>query len=259
MQYRILLVVIASIFFVGAPALAKGKPAKDAKGMAPETREAKEREARKACLEGDYAKGVSMLSELFLDTRSSVYIFNQGRCYEAAERYQDAIGRFREYMRMPGSDDDALAQKHIAECEALEAKKNPPFVAPEVQPVAQPTGATPAATVQPQSGAEQPQSTSSGAGLRTAGIVIGGVGVAGVATGLVLKEIEPPHAFDASKESTRKSYETFSWVGYGVGAAAIATGAILYGVGLSKGSSDNVAVVPTVGPGLAGAALRGTF
>ena len=267
MQKHIFFAVTVSTLLIGVPAFAKGRPAKAVWASESAGREVKEREARKACLEGDYAKGVAVLSDLFLDSKSPVYIFNQGRCYEQSERYQEAIGRFREYLRLPGSEEEALAQKHIAECEALEAKKTPPFLAPVVQPVAQPTGARPVATVQPQSGAAQPQSTSSDAGLRTAGIVIAGVGVAGVVTGLVLnlkanslaKEIEPPKAFDASKESTRKSYETFSWVGYGVGAAAIATGAIFYGVGLSKGSSDNVAFVPSIGPGLAGAALTGTF
>jgi tetratricopeptide (TPR) repeat protein len=271
MQYRVRFVLIASILFVGAPALAKGKAAKGAKSATPEAFEAKEREARKACLEGDYAKGVAILSDLFLDSKSPTYIFNQGRCYEQSERYQEAIGRFREYLRMPGSEDEALAQKHIAECEALDAKRNPPVVAVPVvaQPAAQPAPAVSATNAPPEGVVVRPQqqSSSSGSGLRVAGVVLAGVGVAALATGIVLNvkanslatSIEPPHAYDRSKESTRQSYETFGWVGYGIGAAAIVTGGVLYGVGWSKGSNDSVALVPAIGPRLAGAALRGAF
>jgi hypothetical protein len=268
MERQICLALIGSLLLVGGPAFAKGKPAKESQTSGRSEREAKEREARKACLEGDPAKGSAILSELFVDTKDRTYIFNGGRCFEQSERYPEAISRFREYLRTgPDPDDAALARKHIAECEELEAKRTPPVVVP---PVAQPTPLPVAENAEHQSAMPQPsheRPTRSGSGLRTAGIVTAAFGAAGLLTGIALnlkanslaKEIEPPNAYDASKESTRKSYETFSWIGYGVGAAAIATGAILYGVGLSRASSDKVAFVPAVGPGLAGLTLRGTF
>jgi len=57
MKNRICFVVIISLLTVAAPALGKGKPAKEVKVPEPTGREAREREARKACLEGDYVKG----------------------------------------------------------------------------------------------------------------------------------------------------------------------------------------------------------
>jgi hypothetical protein len=60
--------------------------------------QAKERAAKKACLTGDPEKGVAILADLFIDTDDLAYIFNQGRCYEQNRRYEDAIGRFREYL-----------------------------------------------------------------------------------------------------------------------------------------------------------------
>jgi len=63
------------------------------------SRQAQEREARKACLSGDYPKGVTILSDLFVDTKDPTFIFNQGRCFEQNRRYDDAIGRFQEYLR----------------------------------------------------------------------------------------------------------------------------------------------------------------
>jgi len=49
-------------------------------------KEAKERAARKACLSGDYDKGVEILSDLFLDTVDANYIFDQARCFEQNNR-----------------------------------------------------------------------------------------------------------------------------------------------------------------------------
>jgi hypothetical protein len=116
-------------------------------------KESKERAARLACLSGDYAKGVEILSELFITTKDPTYIFNQGRCLEQAMRYTEAIGRFQEFLRAGknlGKADQADAKKHIAECQDLldkQASKQdltapapavvlPPAVAPAPAPAA---------------------------------------------------------------------------------------------------------------------------
>ena len=264
MQGPIYLTVIASLLLAGAPAFAKGKRAVDSREA---DKEAKEREARKACLEGDYAKGVGILSDLFLDFKVPTYIFNQGRCYEQNERYDEAISRFREYLRT-GTEDIPLAEKHIAECEALRQKKAAPVTPSEPLPAAAPVRSmsqqeTPMAVQQP-----QPPVPASGSGLRAAGVVIVSVGVAAAVAGLVLnlkanslaKSIEPPNTYDRGKESTRNTYETLAWVGYGVAGAGVVAGAILYGIGWSKGRKDDtLSFVPAIGPDLAGASLQGVF
>jgi hypothetical protein len=84
--------------------------------------DSKERAAKKACLNGDSAKGVSILTDLYVDTNDATYIFNQGRCLEQNSRYKDAIARFREYLRKAGDQTEAeraAVQKHIDDCEAL--------------------------------------------------------------------------------------------------------------------------------------------
>jgi len=48
------------------------------------------------------------------------------------------------------------------------------------------------------------------------------------------------------------------WVCYGVGAAAIVTAVILLATGKDT-SPKSVVLAPTVGPGIAGAALTGSF
>jgi hypothetical protein len=88
-------------------------------------REAQERAAKKACLVGDTAKGVEILADLFVDTNDPTYIFNQGRCFEQNRLYQDAIGRFREYLvkaKHATADEQADAEKHIAACQAYQAE-----------------------------------------------------------------------------------------------------------------------------------------
>jgi hypothetical protein len=90
------------------------------------SRQAQERKAHKACLSGDYAKGVSILSDLFVDSDDPTYILNQGRCFEQNRRYEDAIARFQEYLRAGMNlkpSDKVLAEKHIADCQNLLTKQ----------------------------------------------------------------------------------------------------------------------------------------
>jgi hypothetical protein len=88
-----------------------------------------DKQAKKACLSGDYVKGVSILAELFVDTGDATYLYNQGRCYEQNVRYVEAAERFREYLRKAtklGAKERSETEKHIADCEAAIAKAHPP-------------------------------------------------------------------------------------------------------------------------------------
>lgn len=251
-----------------------------AQAATPTSRQARERAARKACLAGDYAKGVSILSDLFLDTSEVIYIFNQGRCLEQNQRYEDAIGRFREYLRVGkklSASDSAVAEKHIADCEALLGRQpsgsvQPPptaVIEPPI-PVVPPPAPAPEPPVIVVRQPAEPSSTGKGAGLRTAGIVTAAVGVAAVAAGVVLglkvsnmaHDMEStPGAYSESKESDRKTYATLGWVSYGIGGAAIATGAVLYIIGIRAKDDQpaNLAVVPAIQGGNFGAVLKGAF
>jgi tetratricopeptide (TPR) repeat protein len=106
-----------------------------------------EKQARKACLSGDYVKGVSILAELFVDSGDATYLYNQGRCYEQNIRYVEAAERFREYLRKAPKltdADKAEVDKHIADCDVAIAKSHPveptpPVPASQTLPVPQPT------------------------------------------------------------------------------------------------------------------------
>jgi hypothetical protein len=247
--------------------------------------ERQERAAKTACLSGDYAKGIAILAELYVQTNIPNYLFNQARCLEQCGKYSDAIVRFREFLlknKEAGNASDGGAEKHIADCQALidqEKDRTPATQAAtpsQPLPAAQPLTANapivreataPAAPPAPeivQAGASAP---APGAGLRIAGITVLAVGVASIATGVALNlkanslasEIETAKPYQRSKENSRASYETFGWVGYGLGAACLVGGAVLYYLGYSKGRGPSVALLPTAVPGAAGVVLQGAF
>jgi tetratricopeptide (TPR) repeat protein len=241
----------------------------------------KEDEARVACLNGEYTQGVAILSELFVKSKNPTYIFNQGRCFKQNRRYEDAIARFQEYLRVGrkklDASDKAEAEQHIADCREMLAQQRDNSAVPTAPqaslvppPAAVPGSAAeprpePSITTQP---APQPKPTSSGAGLRIGGIVVASLGVAALGAGVACNLTANSMVDDMystsdgyAKESDRKTHETLAWVGYGVGAAGVVTGAILYAVGVrarSK-SAGSVALVPTVGADHAGASLVGAF
>ena len=108
--------------------------------------------------------------------------------------------------------------------------------------------------------------------LRIAGIIAATVGVAGIATGVILnlkanslaKDLEAANGssttlYSRSTESSRATYQTFGWVVYSAGAACLVGGAVLYLLGHNQGQNAQVAFVPAVGAGHVGAALQGAF
>jgi len=274
---------ITSHFFLGAIAVAfllgTGTPATAA------SRQAQERAARKACLSGDFAKGVDILSELFVETKNTTWIFNQGRCFQQNRRYEDAIARFHEYLRAAqgklNSTDKAAAEQNIADCKEMLAQEQASSApAAALQPIA-PAAQSPAPLLVPVPAPEpappalvqaQPQASSSsdGSALRIGGVIVASAGIAGVVAGVlfnlkanaIINDMESARdGYSSTKNADHSTYETAAWASYGVGAACVVTGAILYGVGLKakSGSSLNVAILPAVGLGQPGAAIVGVF
>jgi len=258
------------------------------------SREVKERAARKACLSGDYAKGVEILSDLFLDTNDATYIFNQARCLEQNNRCGEAIGPFREYLRKAQgltTEDKAETERHIAECEALVGlKTSPPTSAgagaiadtPKTEapaPAAQSATASPpsVAAPLPPDAPEQvalaktarPASTHPGRGLRISGIASGAIGVASVGTAIYYytrarsysDKVSGQPVPNSSDLSAGRHAETMQWVFYSAGAAAIATGTLLYVLGWQATDAGRAVagVAPLLGPGVAGISAQGVF
>jgi tetratricopeptide (TPR) repeat protein len=267
------LIAVLTSLLVAGPVWATGKKS---------NKQAREMAARAACLDGNYTEGVAILSKLFVETKDVTYIYNQGRCFEQNRRYEDAIARLQEYLRAGrkslDANDRAEAEQHISDCKEMLAQERgmappavvtqPPVVAPiplVSQPQVAPTPEPAPVVTKP---AGKPASTSGGAGLRTAGIVVASFGIASAGAGLAFNlkansmvdnMYKTPDGY--TKESDRKTWATLAWVGYGVGAACVVTGAILFAVGLKAKSSpaDDVAFVPVIWPDHVGAVLAGAF
>jgi tetratricopeptide (TPR) repeat protein len=241
----------------------------------PLSKAAKEKAAKKACAMGDFQKGADLLTDLFVDTNDPTYVYNQGRCYQQNNRWEQAISRFHEYLRKAkdlSDSDRAETERQIADCEESLAKAGQVTPQPAVTPtpvVAVPQVGTPAPGVQPAppevsstKTTPTPSDSSQGKGLRMAGIVFAAVGVAAVGTGvgLALKSQSlPTNVYSQSRENERSSLKTWGWVSYGVGAGALATGAILYIVGRPSGQTSSVSFLPAVSPNGASVLLNGRF
>jgi hypothetical protein len=219
--------------------------------------------ARTACLAGDYAKGATLLSELFITTKDPTWIFNLARCAEQSSKYQEAISHFKEYLRVSKrltDEEKADVQKHIADCQESLAAQTPSLAV--AQP-ASPVTAQPAPAEHP---IQEPPSTittppaESGSTLRTTGIVVGSIGLATVATALILN-LKANQLADSGDGSGQKSYRNGALTCYGVGGAAVAAGIVMYLLGHKTvaAPSTGVALLPVWTSDGAALAIRGDF
>jgi hypothetical protein len=77
--------------------------------------ESRQKAAKKACLLGDVDKGAEILADLYVETNDETYIYNQGRCFEQNGKNEQAVLRFKEYLRkaknLRPADRDAVVKK----------------------------------------------------------------------------------------------------------------------------------------------------
>jgi tetratricopeptide (TPR) repeat protein len=86
----------------------------------------REVEARTLCAAGDVDKGVAVLARIFAETNDYTWVYNQGRCYQQNGRFEQAINRFREYLRRGQNltpEDVKEVEGYIKEAEAEIAKR----------------------------------------------------------------------------------------------------------------------------------------
>ncbi len=242
-----------------------------------QAKDPRELEARKECLAGRYQKGIDVLADLFTESGDPNYIFNQARCFQQNNRPEEAISRFREYLRKAKDlpkDELAEVQGYIKECEDVKGEQTadkrvvpPPAPAVDVKAVAV------AASIEQQEQSDR----AAGRRMRIVGIVCGAVGVAAIggaiAMGLRAQALErdfearytKTNQFDKPLYNQGQRAETLQWITYGVGAVGVGVGALFYYLG-TRTSSESVTgaqsmttVTPVLLPSGAGAAARFTF
>jgi len=132
---------------------------------------------------------------------------------------------------------------------------------------------TPAATpAAPAPTSDQTPSTGGGSSQKTIGLVVGGVGIAGLALGTVFglmassswstaqsEQQKGQYPNDSNDQKTASTQATISTVGFIAGGVLVAGGALLWLTAPSASSTTTVGLVPSVAPGGGGALLRGTF
>jgi hypothetical protein len=252
----------------------KGAPSTDIKAS---SRNQREKSALKACLAGDMKGGIELLAELYADTNDLTYIYNQARCYQQNNEPELALNRFREFLRKGpelNPKDQAALDRNMEECQRLIAEGRAAQGGGTVPPKSETTDHAPElpsrsiSPIEVGSLTNQPK-PQPGRDLKVAGIITASCGVGSIGIGLLyywrraglLEKVEDKQKFQTDDDKNKlSSYKTISRVGYGVGAAAIATGVTLYLLGVHQSNSEpSVAWLPALLPGGATLTLRGRF
>jgi hypothetical protein len=114
---------------------------------------------------------------------------------------------------------------------------------------------------------QQASGTTTGSGLRIAGIACGALGLASIGTAIyyytratsLSDKVTGANPASPSDYQAGKDSETMQWVFYSVGAGALATGAALYLLGYSQATPAQVGLAPILGPRSAGLSVQGGF
>jgi tetratricopeptide (TPR) repeat protein len=253
--------------------------------------------AREHYLKGTRAYDLGLYDEAIAEYMAAYRIkddpallFNLGQAHRLANHPAEALRFYKTYLaKLPAAPNRAEVEAKMAEMSRqLESQKQPapttvpakaaeapPPVAPPVEagPAGPPPAVAPAAPSAPVVVAAPAPGEPPGRGLRLGGIAAAAGGLALVGTGVVFallakqaaddltKLDEQRGVFDPSKESAGQRDHLLASVLIGVGAGAIATGAILYVLGARRGDATATSVVlsPSVTAQAAGATLRGRF
>ncbi len=252
-----------------------------------QTAEAHYQKGMKAYTLGHFEDAIEEFEKAYELRQEPIFLYNIAQSHRQNNNPQRAIFFYRRFLEAdPQAKNRAEIEKRIKDLESNlnhkpenAATATPTTVAPTTAAAQSPQPESPPpavpAPLPPPSNpivpvqAEAAPPASAGRGLRIAGIATGAVGVAGVVTGVFLglhantlfdEATKPGSVYDDGKYQDSKTFRTLEWVSFGVGAAAIVTGGVLYYLGYSaKSNAPSVALVPIAAPGTGGAALCGRF
>jgi tetratricopeptide (TPR) repeat protein len=219
-------------------------------------------------------------------------LFNIGQAHRLAGHPAEALRLYKTYLaKVPGAPNRAEVEAKMADlAKQLEQQKRaapmpapapapapaaPPPESAAIAPPAEPSPeASPAnaatATTAPVVVVQPSPDEKNGRGLRLAGIASAAGGLALVGTGIVFSLLAKQAAddltqldqnrgiFDPAKEDAGERDQLLGGIFLGVGAAAVATGVVLYVLGARDGqpASQAFVIAPSVAPQAAGATFR---
>ena len=228
--------------------------------------------------QASYTDALREFNEAYRISKRPALLYNIARCFEALEQYDDAVHMLERYLQEdPQTTDRESVEtriKNLKQREAAQKKATPPPApapAAPVKPATTATTATTAAATRTSAAAPAPHRK------RLYTWIVGGVGVAALAAALgtgvasqlsyndlsskcsgnVCNPATVPNA--QSKIDSGKKLALATDILVPVGAAAVATGVVLFFVEGRHKREHASLVVPLVGPSLGGVAFAHDF
>ncbi len=216
-------------------------------------------EATKHYNAGEYAQAIPGYISAYQLVPNSAILFTIGQAYRLSGERDKAITYYEKYVEFePKGQAVEESKQHIAELQAAIAaeKAQADAAAAEKERARAQAEADARATAEKQRRADElararVAAADEGHGLRVAGVTVGIIGVVGVGTGIGLAAADG-------------KLSTGAIVVGAAGVACVATGGILYYLGVKRRNDAEAAVpralvVPVIGPGTAGLAVVGSF
>jgi tetratricopeptide (TPR) repeat protein len=207
-----------------------------------------------------------------------VFLYNIAQAHRLNRNPERALFFYRSYLsHAPRAENAADVRQKIADLQKLVDEQAHSQTAPPTVPITPERGGTPAEppapTPAPAAATSPPPPADSNAGRTKtiAGIALVAGGAAILVTGIVLSALVPGinsdlqraanngGTYDPSLQSRAKTYQIVGPVLDGVGGLAAVAGGVLMYLGHRDKASAHASVTPMVGPGLAGAAVQGSF
>ncbi len=273
----LLLLLAVSVGRAGRAAAAE--PAAEDRPAPQEDRRALE--ARRACAAGRVEQGIELLAQIIAETGDANAVYNQARCYQGNGRAEQALTRFREYLRIAGPllpRERQRIRRYLFELErevevrgsrreAFPPLPAPPAPAPALQLPAVVTETAPPVVVA--SGAPRMLRI---AAVTTAvlGLVpLGGAVYFGLQARRIEDELEQRRATVSPEDFDRQFREgqratTLQWVGCALGGTMFASAGVMYLLSRRArepqgAESAAVTMAPLLSARGAGALVRGRF
>jgi hypothetical protein len=222
--------------------------------------------------QASYSDALREFNEAYRISKKPALLYNIARCFEALEKYSDAVNMLQRYLEEdPQTTDRAAVETRIANLKERQAAAARVHVTPSEPPETKPTPAQPVAQPTP-----PPQPPSLLHRKRVYTWIFGGIGVAalagalgtGVSSQLSYDDLKSkcgggscdpatvPNAQNKIDSGKRLALATD--VLWPIGAAAVVTAVVLFFVE-GRHAPERASLVPIVGPAMGGFAVARDF